>query len=61
MLYCALQVDCHKEIDSVHLVIYQVNQLSLGLYVLQRYYKMTAVCLLVTLPTCKAQYQTCFS
>ena len=31
MLYCTLQVGCHKEIDRFHLVVYQVIQISLGL------------------------------
>ena len=30
LLYCALRIGCHKETDSVHLEVYQINQLSLG-------------------------------
>ena len=45
LAYCALQVGCHKETESAHLVAYQVNQLSLGLHRLQKTlinHKMTA-------------------
>ena len=46
-----LKKPCHKETDSVDLVVYQVNQLSLGLHRLQITlfnHKMNAVCFLVT-------------
>ena len=43
-----MQVGCHKETDNVHLVVYQVNQLSLGLQKMLINHKMNAVCFLVT-------------
>ena len=35
-LCCTLLVGCHLETDSVYFVVYQVNQLSLGLHGLQK-------------------------
>ena len=47
------QIGCDKEMDSGHLVVHQVNQLSLGLHRLQRLinHKMSA-----GIYTSKAQY-----
>ena len=42
------QVGCHKETDSDHLLVYQINPLSLGLQKTLINHKMKAICFLET-------------
>ena len=51
-IYGTLQVGGHKGTDGVHLVVYQVNQLSLGLQKTVINHEMNAVCF----PVYKVQY-----